>query len=263
MENKRADRQWFIRKIILFVFACIVFVGFVITDLVIKPEIVSKKKYEMPEKAVAMKILDLSAWNEVTDWGKIKASGVDGVILRIARYNLGFDPKFDEYYNVAKEQGLYVGCYFFMNATTEKEAEEDALYVIDIIKKGQYEFELPVFYDVEDDGTNGNTVSHLSRKELTNIIKAFCEKMLVNNFYAGYYCNLNFVAGEIYPEKLYKYPFWLAAWNRDIEGDEYPNLTVWQATDNFSIQGVTEPCDLNYCFVDFEGFILKKGYNVY
>lgn len=263
--KNRSNTRWLVQKLVLLVLACAVFVGFFVSDFILHksylPELKKPTVYEMPEKSVKMKFVDLSSWNEVTDWSMVKASGIDGVILRIARYNLGVDPKFDAYYNAAKEQGLYVGCYYFMNAQTVEQARQDAEYVVGLLKEGEYQLDLPVFYDVEDDGTNGNTVSHLSSKTLTEIITAFCEKMLENNFYAGYYSNLNFASGEFYPKDLLKYPFWLAAWERDIKGDEYKNLTIWQCTEQGTVPGILGYCDVDWCFVDFEGFIIKKGYN--
>ena len=259
-----AGIRWYIQKILAFLIVCAVFAGFFVADVLLNDDYFfrpQKQQYELPEKTVSMRFIDLSSWNTVNDWSAVKASGVDGVILRIARYNLGKDERFDEYYKAAKEQGLYVGCYYFMNAETTEEAVADAQYVTGLIREGGYEFDLPVFYDVEDDATTGNTVSHLSRQELTDIIIAFCEEMLSENFYSGYYSNLNFAASYYYPKKLEKYPFWIASYSRGFKGNEYPNLTLWQSTDTGTVPGIEGDCDVNCCFVDFEAFIKEKGYN--
>ena len=81
-----------------------------------------KPVYEMPPRTKPKLYLDVSSWNEEIDWAAVKEAGVSGVILRIARYNLEIDSRFDEYYSGAKENGLSVGCYFFMNARTEEQA---------------------------------------------------------------------------------------------------------------------------------------------
>lgn len=61
-----------------------------------------------------MKIIDLSHRNGKVDFVKVKASGIDGVIIRT-----GFgvespkqvDRRFEDYYNGAKAAGLHVGAY--------------------------------------------------------------------------------------------------------------------------------------------------------
>ena len=55
-----------------------------------------KPVYEMPPRMTPKLYIDVSAWNENIDWAAVKNAGVSGAILRIARYNLEFDPYFDE-----------------------------------------------------------------------------------------------------------------------------------------------------------------------
>lgn len=220
-----------------------------------------KPVYEMPDRCEPRLYIDVSAWNESIDWAAVKSSGVTGAIIRISRYNIDIDPYFDINYKAAKENGMHVGCYYFMNAQNEEQAREDARRLIFIIEKGGYEFDLPVFYDVEDEHDGSATVSHLRRNELTAIIRAFCEEMLSEGYYAGYYSSLNFARNHYYPEQLEKYPFWLASWKNEIYGNEYPNITMWQMSADGSIDGVDGSCDINRCFVDFPSYIKKKGYN--
>lgn len=67
-------------------------------------------------REVKMKIIDLSHHNGKVDFVKVKASGIDGVIIRT-----GFgiesprqvDRRFEDYYKGAKAAGLMVGAYHF------------------------------------------------------------------------------------------------------------------------------------------------------
>lgn len=222
-----------------------------------------KPVYEMPDRLSSPQLyIDVSAWNAEIDWTAVKEAGVTGAILRIARYNLGIDPLFDTYYKEAKENGIKVGCYYFMNAQSEKEARLDARNLIFLLESNGYEMDLPIFYDVEDEHEGSvPPVSALGKDLLTDIIIAFCEEMLANGFYAGYYSNLLFVRNCYEPELLEKYPFWLASWKTEIYGDEYPNLTMWQMSAEGEIDGIEGDCDMNRCFVDFASYIEKKGYN--
>ena len=221
----------------------------------------SKPVYEMPPRMTPKLYIDVSAWNEEIDWTAVKESGVTGAILRIARYNLDMDPYFDEYYKGAKENGIKVGCYYFMNAQNEEEAREDARRLIYILESNGYEMDLPIFYDIEDEHDGSARVSNLGRELLTDVVIAFCEEMLANGFYAGYYSNLLFARSYYDPERLEKYPYWLASWKTEIYGNEYPNLTMWQMSAEGNIDGIEGDCDVNRCFVDFAAYIEEKGYN--
>ena len=53
---------------------------------------------------MAVKIIDVSKHNVINDWKKVKASGVDGVIIRAGygRHISQKDPTFEKYYYGAK-----------------------------------------------------------------------------------------------------------------------------------------------------------------
>ncbi len=216
--------------------------------------------YDYPKMTEPFKMIDVSAWQEEIDWKAVAQSGVKGVILRLARYNLDKDEYFDINYRGAKENGLMVGCYFFMGATTIDEAEAEAKKVADILDENKYVLELPVFYDVEDehDTVPGN-ISSLDRQLLTDIIKTFCGKMQEYGYYSGYYSNLIFANRHYYHEQLYMYPYWVARWN-DYNSNPIP-YTVWQYSATGTVPGVEGDCDLDLCFADFYGFMKERGFN--
>ena len=58
-----------------------------------------------------IKGIDVSHWQGSIDFNKVKAFGIDFVILKAGQKVK--DPMFEEYYEKAKEAGLNVGCYFF------------------------------------------------------------------------------------------------------------------------------------------------------
>ena len=59
---------------------------------------------------MAVKIIDVSKHNVINDWKKVKASGVDGVIIRAGygRHISQKDSTFEKYYYGAKAAGLKV-----------------------------------------------------------------------------------------------------------------------------------------------------------
>ncbi|MBQ8164492.1 MAG: glycoside hydrolase family 25 protein [Clostridia bacterium] len=220
----------------------------------------SDPEYDLPEMTEPFKVIDISAWQEKVDFKAVAESGVDGVILRLARYDMDKDTYFDRNYSEAKKNGLMVGCYYFMGAQSTDEAYSDAEKVTKLLDEKKYELELPVFYDVEDEhGSLSGNISSLDRQLLTDIIKTFCETMRENGYYTGYYSTVSFAEKEYYPEQLCQYPFWVARWSESVSAQ----LTyyVWQYSATGSVPGVNGECDINLCFADFCTYIEKHGYN--
>jgi lysozyme len=58
-------------------------------------------------------VIDISHWNEVTDWNAIKASGVIGVIHKFSQGTGYRDPMFDAAREGCKKAGLLFGRYHF------------------------------------------------------------------------------------------------------------------------------------------------------
>ena len=218
------------------------------------------EEYDFPEMTEPFKVIDVSAWQEEVDYAKVKESGVEGVIIRLARYNMDKDPYFDRNYTEAKKHGLLVGCYYFIGASNVKEAEKEAEKVIQLLDEKKYELELPVFYDVEDEhDTFPGNITILDDQRLTDMVKRFCDTLLENGYYAGFYCNLKFAKNEIYMDQLSKYPFWVARWSEN-NACKYP-YAVWQYSASGSVPGVNGDCDVDLCFADFHTYIRANGYN--
>ena len=102
-------------------------------------------------------VLDISKWNEVIDYNAM-IKDVKGVIIRVGYRamrtgKLYMDPKFDQHYNNLKDKTA-IGIYWFTNAITVPEAEEEAQYVAEIIKKYKMNLVFPVMIDSEYSNNN-------------------------------------------------------------------------------------------------------------
>lgn len=194
--------------------------------------------------------LDLSSWIDDVDFETIKENGVTGVILRLARYNLDKDESFDTFYNGAKSAGLKIGCYYFMNAADVDTAHADAAKVINLLS--DYEIDLPVFYDVENEHDHsGINLKTIGKKTLAGIISAFCDDLRDAGFDAGFYCNMDFAMHYINMTKLRDYPFWAARWTpEELSRSTYPNLALHQYVGEAELPGIEGTCGLNRCYLD-------------
>jgi GH25 family lysozyme M1 (1,4-beta-N-acetylmuramidase) len=165
--------------------------------------------------------IDVSSHNESLDYSKIKASGVEFVIVRVgyrgygSKGNVLKDKYFEENIESAKKAGLKVGAYFYTQATTEAEAEYEANFVLEYIKK--YDLDLPVFYDIEfAEDSNGFTGrlynANLSKAKMTNLALAFCDTIENAGYKAGVYASKSFFEDEMNSSTLEakEYVIWLA-----------------------------------------------------
>ena len=104
------------------------------------------------------------------NWKKVKAAGVDFVIIRLGYRgydedgDLALDSKFKDHLKGAKEAGLDVGVYFFSQAKTTDEAIREARFVVRHIRgKG---ITYPVVFDMEPiDGADRITDLNAEEKD--------------------------------------------------------------------------------------------------
>jgi lysozyme len=65
-------------------------------------------------------VIDLSHWNEVTDWGAVAAYGTRGVIHKFSQGKGYRDPNFDDARRESKANGMLFGRYHFADASDVK-----------------------------------------------------------------------------------------------------------------------------------------------
>lgn len=77
--------------------------------------------------------IDVSKWNGTIDWKKVKADGIDYVIIRGGFGNATVDPQFESYIQGASDAGLKIGVYWFSYATSVTKAIEEAAKCLETI----------------------------------------------------------------------------------------------------------------------------------
>ena len=209
--------------------------------------------------------IDVSKWQGNFDFEKAKSEGVKFAILRGAytspsiRLNGGKDLKFDEYYQNAKEQGLNVGVYQYSMAQTVAQAKKEAEFLYEHVLKGK-QFELPIYIDVED-----AVQMNLGKRNLTNIIKAWCEYLESKNYFVGVYSTKFWFKNYMYDNELLRYTHWIAQWTSACTYEHTNVLGMWQFGGETNlirsnkIAGVV--CDQDYMFQDFPTMIKTRKLN--
>lgn len=189
------------------------------------------------------KCIDVSVWQGDIDFNKVKASGIDYVIIR-AGYGRELDQKdemFEENYRKAKAAGMKIGVYWYSYATDEDGARKEAQTCLTCI--GDKELDLPVFLDCEE------YRQAVLTETLTDIVNTFCQNIENNSDYkAGVYGAYSMLTYSMDIEKLDgKYCIWLG----DLDKDE-KNLEAWADVHQYSwtgkIDGISGNVDLDYIY---------------
>lgn len=202
--------------------------------------------------------IDVSSYQETIDWAQVKESGIEFVMIRAGyrgatRGALREDTNFQTNYNGAKEAGLKVGVYFFSQAITEAEAEEEAGFVLQLLQGKELDY--PVVFDWEiaevlDNGVDISRTKSVTGDEVTSFAQAFCKKIDKAGFNAAVYFNRN-LAYEYYDlEAIDEYDFWLAEY-RPIPAFYY-DFQIWQYSDNAQVRGIPTPVDINISFKEYK-----------
>lgn len=198
--------------------------------------------------------IDVSGHKGIIDWEAVAADGIDFAIIRAGNRAWGSgvlmeDSKFEVNMQGAIAAGLDVGAYYFSNAITVAEAEEEADVFLARLEPYKEHITYPVVCDWEYLGGNDSRAYGVDARIITQCIDAFCKKveeagytpMVYFNAYCGY------VKMDL--SKLTQYQFWFA---------EYTNspscmydFQFWQYSSKGKVAGIGSDVDMNLCFVPF------------
>lgn len=199
--------------------------------------LVRKAPTNSQQKQVRTLGIDVSEWQSEVDFYKVKKEGYSFVIVR-SSYGTGNyeDTHFDSHVTNAKKAGLEVGAYHYSWATTPNEAKQEAEFFISVID--DYDWDLPVFYDIETDRQN-----HLSRDELTDIALTFLTTLQEAGYQPGIYAAKSWYEDRLDMERLEGYPVWIASYTDHLTYEGHYDF--WQYTDTGQVNGVIGNCDIN------------------
>ncbi len=193
--------------------------------------------------------IDVSQFNGSIDWNKVKReSDVSWAFVRAGGRYGGPGTLFEDRMFTKNMQGsaaahIPVGVYFFSQAITEAEAREEADYVCR--KLGSYtHVALPVAIDVEI--TPGCRQNLVGKDRLTQVIKAFCDRVASWGYKPMIYMNTNEATNRIYYNELSSYEFWIAQYG-PLNTFKHP-YRIWQFTSDARVPGVDGRVDMNYYY---------------
>lgn len=188
--------------------------------------------------------IDISEFQTVTDWNKVKAAGIKFVIIRSGYGKTYTDAEFKKNIEGAISVGIPFGIYHFSYALSADGAKQEAQYVINLLKPYKSKITLPVFYDFE-----GATVDYakkqgvtLGKQQFNDFTVAFCDTMIAAGYKAGTYFNLTYYDNWVDKSRLGKYTRWFAQYNSYAQCDWFD---LWQYSSSGSVNGISGRVDMN------------------
>ena len=155
---------------------------------------------------VIAKGIDISKFQNSVDFAKVKADGFNFAIIRCGYRGYGkagtlaIDPKWHTHTSNAIAHNIPFGVYFFSQAVTVAEAIEEAQYTLKLVKALAVQPLYPIYIDTEwaNNAHNGRA-DYLSKAQRTAVVKAFCEEIQRNGYYAGIYASKSWFTDPALP----------------------------------------------------------------
>ena len=188
---------------------------------------------------MALKVIDVSYHNGRIDWAKVKASGVDGAIIRCGfgdNMSSQDDTQWKRNADECTRLGIPFGTYIYSYAKTDAQARSEAEHVLRLVKG--YKLSYPVYYDLEQAGTQSGAV---------NRMKIFADIIEKAGYWCGVYCNKSW--WDNYLNSLgNRYTKWIARYSSTLG---VSGVDMWQYTSSGSVSGISGRVDMNHCYRDF------------
>lgn len=193
--------------------------------------------------------IDVSKYQGRIDWNAVREDGVEYAFIRLGLrgYESGKivpDEYFEDNMKGANDAGVMAGVYFFTQAVTVAEAEEEAAYVIEQI--ADYDVSCPVVFDVERITNGKGRADKLTREERTDITVAFCEAVKAAGYTPMIYGNVVCFSQLLDMTRLNEYDKWYAFYD-DYLYMPY-DVSCWQYSEKGTVNGIKEKVDLNIAF---------------
>lgn len=190
-------------------------------------------------KADKYKVIDVSEWQGVIDWAKVKADGVVGAIIRYADGDY-LDKYFDRNMQMAKAQGLHIGAYIFSRASSKAGAEKEAQRLFDACKK--YSPDLPLYIDLEDNSL---------KKYAETVAQAYISKIKALGGKPGVYANLNWWNNYLKKTAKLSFAMWLAQYNDTMDYKPKSYVGMWQYSSSGSVKGISGRVDMDWLYIPY------------
>lgn len=193
--------------------------------------------------------IDVSKYQGKINWNAVRDEGIEYAFIRLGLrgYESGklvLDEFYDANMKGANEAGVGAGVYFFTQAVTVEEAQEEAAFVIEHL--AGYDVTCPVVFDVERISGGKGRADQITKEERTAITIAFCEAVKAAGYTPMIYGNVICFTQLLDMTRLNDYEKWYAFYD-DYMYMPY-DVSCWQYTEKGRVDGISNNVDLNISF---------------
>ena len=207
---------------------------------------------------IKRKIIDISQFNNVTNWSKVKATKIP-VIIRIGYRGsktgiITYDPRYKEYLKACEDYGIEHYQYFFPCSITDAEAHEEARFI-----KSEAKGLVWLDSEVVQRDKSGRS-DKLSKEKRTRMLRIICEDLLKWGIPVGIYASRSWLYNNIdmsqIPADAVKNT-WVAEYG--VTMTKYTGYFVmWQYSSKVSVDGISGNVDISNQYLDFHTKINGK-----
>lgn len=205
---------------------------------------------------VKRKVIDISQFNNVTNWDKVKATKLP-VIIRIGYRGsktgvITYDPRYKEYRKACEDKDIEHTFYFFPCSITDSEAHEEALFIKNEVIGSK--ITMPVWLDsevVQRDKTGRS--DKLSKEKRTRFLKIILDDLLGWEIPCGIYASRSWFYNNIDMNQISKDAVantWVAEYG--VSMTKYTGYFVmWQYSSKESVDGISGNIDMSNQYEEF------------
>lgn len=214
--------------------------------------------------------IDVSWWqtkdkkNTALNWEEVHDAGIDFAFVRVGSRDTSdgsiyLDTAADSHIQAALDNDINIGLYIFSQALTEKEAQEEAKFVLKQIDKYDWDVTLPIVIDREKGSYKRLTAGKLSKAKETAVCQAFADTITKAGYQASVYASYAWIKSYIDTDSLNKCGIWIARYNNTTtsnskSGSAYEDVPYdydfWQYSSISRVSGYTGNLDANFWYKD-------------
>lgn len=205
--------------------------------------------------------IDVSSYQGLIDWQKVKGAGCTRAVLKITRKDLSLDSQFKNNLLGCKKQGIGYDVYRYVYENTAEKAREAAAAVVKWLKSCGADQETCIWWDVEDNTIRPNGSGEKTR--LTDSILAAQKVAEEAGYSFGVYCGWYWYQFVLDHKRL-TCPFWIARYPhvKQLDFGAVPEakyrpetsqpLWGWQYSSRGRIDGISGAVDLSEVYLEGE-----------
>lgn len=194
-------------------------------------------------------VIDVSEHQNLIDWNAVKASGVDGAIIRIGYgWDNGYDKQAIYNINECKRLGIPFGIYLYSYAEKPEDGASEGVSLVKLLRGAGVspsDLTYPVYYDLEKWTWAGHEAP-TSPYVYQDIVASWWNQLV----YAGYtklgvYSYSNYLRGPLNSHYIHNRTSWVASYGSRTGYNFTSALRGWQYTSSGNVAGINGSVDLN------------------